>query len=178
MFLCGLSTEYRPFWRDFSSGSVGSPGSHSTLQVLTPAQPCTTSLPSACPSAKKPVPAKIVCPGICTLVSEMFGPHGTSEQPTFTPAFSACLIVGVSGPPSFGPTYQASYFFETSASRSWLSCLLVVNWPSNTVSLTSGFFFWTSFAPSSEASQYVFADEARNTAMLIVFFFFAGLPAA
>ena len=81
----------------------------------------------------------------------MFGPHGTSEQPTFTPALIACLIVCVSGPPSFGPMYHAWYFFETSASRSWLSCLLVLNCPSNTVSLTLGFFFWMSFAPWSDA---------------------------
>src|SRR4051794_25885274 len=105
----------------------------------------------------------------------MFGPHGTSEQPTFTPDLIADLIVGVSGPPSFGPTYHASYFFDTSASRSCPSCLFVLNWPSKTVSFTSGFFFWTSFAPWSEAAQYVFAEEARKTAMLIVFFCF---PAA
>src|SRR5262245_30410064 len=97
----------------------------------------------------------------------MSGPHGTSEQPTFTPCLIAALIVGVSGPPSFGPTYHASNFFETSASRSWLSCLFVLNWPSKTVSFTFGFFFWTSFAPASEAAQYVFADDARKTAMLM-----------
>ncbi len=83
----------------------------------------------------------------------MSGPHGTSEQPTLTPLFRACLIVGVSGPPSFGPMYQASYFFETSASRSWPSCWFVLNWPSKTVSLTFGYFFWTSFAPCSDACQ-------------------------
>jgi hypothetical protein len=86
-----------------------------------------------------------------------------------TPFAIACLIVGVSGPPSFGPMNQAWYLFETSASRSWLTCVFVVNFASNTVSLTPGFFLAISFAPSSSASQYVFAEEARNTAMLIVF---------
>src|SRR5215210_3550341 len=105
----------------------------------------------------------------------MSGPHGTSEQPTLTPCLIACLIVGVSGPPSFGPTNHASYFFETSASRSSPSCLFVLNWPSKTVSLMSRFFFWMSFAPASSAAQYVFADEARKTAMLTVFLW---LPAA
>src|ERR1700730_9246590 len=105
----------------------------------------------------------------------MLGPHGTSEHPTKTPCLIACLIVGVSGPPSFGPTNQALYFFETRASRSCPSCLLVLNCASNTVSLTLGFCFWMSFAPRSSASQYVFADEARKTPMLIVFLW---LPAA
>src|SRR5438132_8695784 len=97
----------------------------------------------------------------------MFGPHGTSEQPIFTPLLIACLIVGVSGPPSFGPMYHASYFFETSASRSWFTCLFVLNWPSKAVNwtLTSGCFFAASFAPRSDAAQYVFAADARKTAM-------------
>src|SRR5690242_16600651 len=113
MFECDLMIDIRPSWRDFSSGSVGRPGSQSTLHGLIPAQPFTTSLPSSWPFPKNPMPAKIVWPGICTLVLPMLGPHGTSEQPTLTPALSACLIVGVSGPPSFGPMYQASYFLET-----------------------------------------------------------------
>jgi hypothetical protein len=37
------------------------------------------------------------------------------------------LIVGVSGPPSFGPMNHASKRLETSASRSWLTCLFVLN---------------------------------------------------
>src|SRR5262245_42763158 len=98
----------------------------------------------------------------------MFGPHGTSAQPTFTPFATACLIVGVSGPPSFGPMNQAWYLFETSASRSWFTWTFVVNFASNTVSLTLGYLAATFFAPSSSASQYVLAAEARNTAMLIV----------
>src|SRR6266536_532876 len=105
----------------------------------------------------------------------MFGPQGTRVHPTFTPCLIACLIVGVSGPPSFGPMNQAWYFFETSASRSWLTCVLVVNFASNTVRWTFGYFVAMSFAPSSSASQYVFADEARNTPTLIVF---CGLPDA
>src|SRR5262245_62631523 len=99
----------------------------------------------------------------------MCGPHGTSEQPTFTPCAIACLIVGVSGPPSFGPMNQAWYFFETRASRSWLTWMLVVNFASKTVSFTFGFFAAIALAPSSSASQYVLAAEARKTAMLMVF---------
>src|SRR5215475_1228629 len=98
----------------------------------------------------------------------MFGPHGTSAQPTLTPLPIACLIVGVSGPPSFGPMNQAWYLFETSASRSWFTWTFVVNFASNTVSLTLGYLAATFFAPSSSASQYVLAAEARNTPMLIV----------
>src|SRR5689334_18195567 len=98
----------------------------------------------------------------------MFGPHGTSEQPTLTPFLIACLIVGVSGPPSFGPTNHAWYLFETSASRIWPSCLFVLNCPSKTVSLTPGFFFAMSLAPSTSAAQYVLADDAAKIAMLIV----------
>src|SRR5689334_13000165 len=98
----------------------------------------------------------------------MFGPHGTSAHPTLTPLAIACLMVGVSGPPSFGPMNQAWYLFETSASRSWFTWTFVVNFASKTVSLTFGYLAATFFAPSSSASQYVLSDEARNTAMLIV----------
>src|SRR3954454_5205289 len=97
----------------------------------------------------------------------MSGPHGTSAQPTLTPPLTACLIVGVRGPPSFGPTNQAWYRFETSASRSWLTCVFVVNLPSNDVSLTLGHVAATSLAPWSAASQYVFAADAWNTATRI-----------
>src|SRR5262249_27259370 len=67
------------------------------------------------------------------------------------------------------PMNQAWYFFETSASRSWLTWVFVVNFASKTVSLTFGFFAATSFAPRSSACQYVFAADARNTPTLIVF---------
>ena len=153
MFLCGLITEYMPACLATSSGSVGRPGSHSTLHGSTPLQPCTTSLPSSWPFWKKPTPVKMTWPGICTFVPRTLGPHGTSEQPTLTPFLIACLIVGVSGPPSFGPTNHAWYLFDTSASRSWLTCLLVVNCASNVVNFTFGYFFAMSFAPSSSASQ-------------------------
>src|ERR1041384_5194011 len=98
----------------------------------------------------------------------MFGPHGTSAHPTLTPCLIACLMVGVSGPPSFGPTNHAWYLFETSASRIWPSCLFVLNWPSKTVSLTLGYFLAMSLAPSTSAAQYVFADDAAKMAMLIL----------
>ena len=83
----------------------------------------------------------------------MFGPHGTSEQPTLTPCAIACLIVGVSGPPSFGPMNHAWYFFETSASRSWFTCVFVVNFASKTVNFTFGYFAAMSLAPWSSAAQ-------------------------
>src|SRR5580765_1482908 len=98
----------------------------------------------------------------------MFGPHGTRAQPTLTPLAIAALIDGVSGPPSFGPMNHAWYLFETSASRSWFTWTFVVNLASKTVSLTFGYLAATFLAPSSSASQYVFAEDARNTPMLIV----------
>jgi len=77
----------------------------------------------------------------------MSGPQGTRVQPTLTPLAIACLIVGVRGPPSFGPMNQAWYLFETSASRSWPTCVFVVNFASKTVSFTPGFLSATAFAP-------------------------------
>src|SRR5262249_45085700 len=98
----------------------------------------------------------------------MFGPHITNPQPPLPSVVIACVIVGVSGPPSLGPMNQAWYLLETSASLSWFTWTFVVNFASNTVSLTLGYLAATFFAPSSSASQYVFAEDARKTAMLIV----------
>src|SRR5215475_4238346 len=103
------------------------------------------------------------------LVLRMFGPQGTSVQATLMCCLIARLIVGVSGPPSLGPMNHASYFFEISASRSWLICFVVVNCASKTVSFTLPYFFAMSWAPWSSAVQYVFAADARNTATLTVF---------
>ena len=47
--------------------------------------------------------------------------------------------------------------------------MFVVNLASKTVNFTFGFFAAMSLAPRSSASQYVFAEDARKTPMLIVF---------
>jgi hypothetical protein len=139
--------------RAFSSGSDGRPGSQTTLHGSTPLQALTVSWPSPCPFAKKLIPIWATTPGICAFGLRMFGPQGTSVHATLTPCLTPSLIVGVSGPPSFGPMNQASYFFETRASRSWLICLFVVNCASNTVSLTLPCFFAASWTPWSAAVQ-------------------------
>src|SRR5262249_39551387 len=64
---------------------------------------------------------------------------------------------------------HASNRFEISASRSWLTCLFVLNCASKTVSLTLPYFLATSLAPSYSAVQYVFAADARKTPMRTVF---------
>ena len=95
----------------------------------------------------------VVMPGIWFLVATGSGPQFAEMQTTLIPAASACLITGVSAPPSFGVITNASYCFDVIASWSWVTWVAAVkSFESKTLETTPPY----SFAPFCRPVSWAF----------------------